>query len=125
MLSSSVDIMSHISPCTHEEADKRLILHAFDCARQVVDKIMHRTVDTDVVVLAISTFSRLAISEMWIAFGVRKQFRYIAIHDIVSALGDEKSQVLHVLQPGPHGCLMKKQLRYSHPLAKVLPCRMS
>ena len=46
--------------------------------------------------LAISTFSRLAISEMWIAFGVGKQLRYIAIHDIVSALGDEKSQVLHV-----------------------------
>ena len=96
VLSSSVDVMSHISPCTHEEADTRLILHASDCARQGVDKIMLRTVDTDVVVLALSTFSRLAISVMWIAFGVGKQFRYIAIHDIVSALGDEKSQVLHV-----------------------------
>ena len=103
VLSSSVDVMSHISPCTHEEADTRLILHASDCARQGVDKIMLRTVDTDVVVLAISTFSRLAISEMWIAFGVGKQFRYIAIHDIVSALGDEKSQVLHVFH-APTGC---------------------
>lgn len=31
-----------------------------------------------------------------IAFGVGKQYRYIAIHDIIRALGDEKYLVLHV-----------------------------
>ena len=96
VLSSSDGVTPNISPCTHEEADTRLILHASDRARSGVDKMILRTVDTDVVVLAVSTFSRAAISEMWIAFGVGKQFRYIAIHDIVRALGDEKSKVLHV-----------------------------
>ena len=46
--------------------------------------------------LAISNFSCLKISRLWIAFGVGKQYRYIPIHDIVRALGEEKSQVLHV-----------------------------
>ena len=96
VLSSSVDATPAISPCTHEEADTRLILHASDCARQGLDNIILRTVDTDVVVLAISYFSRLKISRLWIAFGVGKQYRYIPIHDIVRALGEEKSQVLHV-----------------------------
>ena len=96
VLSSSVDATPAISPCTHEEADTRLILHASDCARQGIDNIILRTVDTDVVVLAISNFSRLKISRLWIAFGVVKQYRYIPIHDIVRALGEEKSQVLHV-----------------------------
>ena len=96
VLSSSVDAVPAISPCTHEEADTRLILHASDYARQGIDNIILRTVDTDVVVLAISNFSRLKISRLWIASGVGKQYRYIPIHDIVRALGEEKSQVLHV-----------------------------
>ena len=96
VLSSSVDATPAISPCTHGEADTRLILHASDCARQGIDNIILRTVDTDVVVLTISNFSRLKISRLWIAFGVGKQYRYIPIHDIVRALGEEKSQVLHV-----------------------------
>jgi len=96
VLSSSVEVTPEISPCTHEEADTRLILHAFDCARQGIDNIILRTVDTDVVVLTIANFSLLQICRLWIAFGVGKQYRYIAIHDIVRALGEENSQVLHV-----------------------------
>ena len=96
VLSSSVDVTPQISPCTHEEADTRLILHVSDCVRQGADKIIIRTVDTDVVVLAVSNFRRLGISEMWISFGVGKQYRYIPIHDMVRALGDEKAQTLHV-----------------------------
>ena len=62
LLSSSADATPATSPCTHGEADTRLILHASDCARQGIDNIILRTVDTDVVVLAISNFSRLKIS---------------------------------------------------------------
>lgn len=96
VLSNTTTDTALISPCTHEEADTRLFLHASDCAREGHKKVMVRTVDTDVVVLAISTFPSLDVDEMWIAFGVGKQYRYIAVHDIVKALGDEKSQVLHV-----------------------------
>ena len=73
MLSSSVDVTPEISPCVHEEADTRLILHPSDCARQGIDNIILRTVDTDVVVLAIANFRPPQISRLWIAFGVGKQ----------------------------------------------------
>ena len=41
---------SGLSPCNHEEADTRLLLHAADAAKQGYRKIMIQTVDTDVVV---------------------------------------------------------------------------
>ena len=42
--------------------------------------------DTDVVVLAISTFARLGLSKMWIGFGKTKDFRWLPIHDITAEL---------------------------------------
>ena len=55
---------------------------------------MLRSVDTDVVVIAVSTFQDLGLSELWIAFGVGKHFRYIAAHEIASTLGQQKSRAL-------------------------------
>ena len=88
------DDTSSLSPCNHEEADTRQLLHAADAAKNGLKKIMLRTVDTDVVVIAVSTFQDLGLSELWIAFGVGKHFRYIAAHEIASTLGQQKSRAL-------------------------------
>ena len=88
------DDTSSLSPCNHEEADTRLLLHAADAAKNGLKKIMLRTVDTDVVVIAVSTFQDLGLSELWITFGVGKHFRYIAAHEIASTLGQQKSRAL-------------------------------
>lgn len=85
---------SLITPCNHEEADTRLILHAYDCSAKNMTKLMIRTVDTDVVVLATAFYNRLSVQELWIAFGVGKKYRFIAIHEIVLKLGDAKSESL-------------------------------
>ena len=53
-----------LSPCTHEEADKRLILHAADAVRRGYTKAMVRTVDTDVVVIAVAKFQYISLSEL-------------------------------------------------------------
>lgn len=82
-----------LEPCNHEEADTRMILHALDASHQldvhgVTDKsIMIRTVDTDVVVLCVSFFTKLHVNELWIAFGVGRSFRYIATHEVARSLG--------------------------------------
>ena len=55
---------------------------------------MIRTVDTDVMIIAISMFQHLGISELWIAFGTGKNFRYVPIHDIVKKLGPTKARSL-------------------------------
>lgn len=83
--------ISYLSPCTHEEADTRLLLHATDAGRNGYQKVMIRTVDTDVVVLCISLFTQMNLQELWIAFGTGKNFRFIPVHTIVQALGPEKA----------------------------------
>ena len=46
-------------------------------------KLCIRTVDTDVVVLAISLFQQINAEELWLAFGTSSSFRYTPIHDVV------------------------------------------
>ena len=52
--------------------------------------------DTDVVVLAVTVAQRINASELWIAFGTGKSFWYLAIHEMVRALGPEKCIALPV-----------------------------
>ena len=83
-----------MSPCRHEEADTRLLLHAANAAKCGLKKVMLRTVDTDVVVIAIGAFHDLSVSELWVAIGAGKYLRYIPVHDIASHLGVQKSKAL-------------------------------
>jgi len=83
---SEIDIRS-ISTCTIEEADGRLLLHAKHAVESGHVNISIRTVDSDVVVIAIYSFNQMGpLSGLWIEFGVEKYKRTIAIHDIVSGL---------------------------------------
>ncbi|CAC5375591.1 unnamed protein product [Mytilus coruscus] len=87
--------VSEIAPCTQEEADTRMMLHVNDAVADGHKCVMIRTVDTDVVVIAISVLQKIeSILELWIAFGVGKNFRYLSFHDIANALGPEKSHGL-------------------------------
>lgn len=45
---------SSLAQCLHEETDRRLFVHSADAANRGHKKVRARTVDTDVVVLAIS-----------------------------------------------------------------------
>ena len=85
---------SNISPCTHEEADTCMLLHAHDAARCGLEHIMLRTVDTDVLVISVGCMDKLNVKSLWIAFGTGKQFRYIAVHELSRSLGPHKSRVL-------------------------------
>ena len=53
--------VSALSPCSHEEADTRMILHAADAAARGIKRICIKTVDTDVVVLAVAYNSTLHV----------------------------------------------------------------
>lgn len=52
-----------------------------------------RTVDTDVVVLAIAVYARLSSEALalWIQMGTGKHVRYIAVHELMDVLGPEKA----------------------------------
>ena len=76
-----------ISPCAHEEANTRLILHCFHAGKCGHRHIIIRTVDTDVVVLAVTFFDRMLLTELWVHFGVGRNTRVIAVHDVVRLIG--------------------------------------
>ena len=83
-----------LEPCCQEEADSRILLHVQDCAKKGIDRVMIRTTDTDVVVLAIANMYTIPVSEIWVAFGVGKNFRYIPAHLIATQLGERRSRAL-------------------------------
>ncbi len=85
---------THLAPCNHEEADTRMILHLADAVDKGFQKILLRTVDSDVVVLCVAVVAKISVRELWIAFGTGKHFRYIAAHEIAASLGPNKSQAL-------------------------------
>ena len=60
VLSNRPTGVSALSPC-HQEADTRLMLHLCHAAEQGYTKAYLRTVDTDVVVLAIHHFHQLKL----------------------------------------------------------------
>jgi hypothetical protein len=74
-------------PCTHEEADTRIMIH---CKATVI-----RTVDFDVVTIAETMHDSIVGKEFWIAYGTGKKFRYIPIHEIVNALDQPRQDALH------------------------------
>ena len=94
ILSNKQETHHHLEPCSHEEADTRVILHAADCARSRLLKVLIRTTDTDVLVLAIAHFHKIEAAELWVAFGSGKTFQYIPAHDIADFLGPEKAWAL-------------------------------
>ena len=86
-----------LAPCSHEEADSRMLLHVSHAANHGHHKILIKTVDTDVLVLAVSVDQGLLPEdELWLAFGTGKSFRYLAAHEIAAGLGPEKAQALPV-----------------------------
>jgi len=85
---------SCLTPCNHDEADTRIILHAADAVYDGFHEIMVRTMDTDVVVLAVATAARMGIQELWVTFGTGRNFRYIPVHEIAASIGPNKSRDL-------------------------------
>jgi len=49
--------LSEISPCSHEEADTRVFLHVKDAVKEGFKTVMISANDTDVLVIAVATFS--------------------------------------------------------------------
>ena len=61
--------LTGLVPCSHQEADTCLFLHVADAVKKGYRKLLVRTVDTDIVVVAIATLNRTKPDELWVAFG--------------------------------------------------------
>ncbi|KAJ8351860.1 hypothetical protein SKAU_G00233360 [Synaphobranchus kaupii] len=84
-----------LAPCSREEADSCMLLHASHATQHGHHQMFIHIVDTDVVVLTVFAASQLpAGCELWLAFGTGKSFRYLAAHQIAACLGPEMSCAL-------------------------------
>ena len=97
----SVDHNIPVMPnCNHEEADTRLVVHMLHALEQGFKKIQVRTVDTDVVVILVGAFFELTMTQpfadIWIAFGIGKNFRFYSINGLCATLGEPRSRALPV-----------------------------
>ena len=90
VVSNSPVDLSSLCPCNHEEADTRIFVHVNDAASKGLQKIVVRTVDTHVVVIALGLFFELDITELWIEFGSGRKKRWLPIHSYAQCLGSEK-----------------------------------
>ena len=96
--------VEYLQPCSHEEEDTRILHHVAHCARQGLRKLVIRTVDTDVVVLAIGHSPALRLDAFWVRFGVGTHFRQIAIQEIVKK-SMKKHRCSSMLSVGAALCL--------------------
>ena len=68
------------------------VLDGMNCGFKI---LMIRTVDTDIVVLAVAKiYDPSNLEELWIAFGTGKDFRYLPIHEMSRALGPQMAKGL-------------------------------
>ena len=87
-----------LAPCSQEEADTRLLLHVADAVKKGSKKVTIRTVDIDVVVLAVALFKKTDSNELWIALGTgwKKSFRYLAVHEMVATMDPRQCLTLPI-----------------------------
>ena len=72
------------------------MLRIADATERGFNKILVRTVYTDVIVLAAATVQELGMIEIWVAFGMGKDLRYVPVHEISASLDPRKSLALPV-----------------------------
>ena len=95
--SGQINDMDGLTPCNHEEADTRVFIHVANLVLNGHFKLLIKTVDTDVMILAISAFATLqnkGLCELWLEFGTGNNKRLVPIHMICARIGTEKSMSL-------------------------------
>ena len=83
-----------LMPCFQEEADGRIFLHVQNMVKLDLQKVMVVSVDSDVVVLAVSVFHEVDMDELWVSYGTGINKKYIPVHEIAASLGPFKARVL-------------------------------
>ena len=73
-----------------------MFIHASNGAEHGMNKILLRTVDTDVVVIGISMAQTIGCDCLWFVFGTGTTFRYIDTTAMASSMPTTES-VMHVL----------------------------
>ncbi|EDO35715.1 predicted protein [Nematostella vectensis] len=85
-----IEEVTRITPCSHEEADTRMFLHVAHALSSGSTRVVLRTVDTDVLVIAVAYFQKLQMLSqasvgLLVAFGTGAYLRDIAAHEVTGS----------------------------------------
>lgn len=83
---TTLDNMPLITPCNHEEADTRMLLHANHASKTGHEHVTIRSADTDVLILSVHFFKDLNLQCLWVATGIGSSFRYLPVHEICNTI---------------------------------------
>ena len=73
---------------------KHIFVHVINASKKF-RRILIKTVDSDVVVIAVSMFYRIpGLNELWIEFGTGKSLKFIPVREIAIKIGEAKSYAL-------------------------------
>ena len=95
VLSNHTISLEGVSPCSHEEADTRIFVHARHAAQEGSKSLLVKASDTDILVIAISdmpTLQAIGLQQLCIAFGQGRNMRWIPAHELYRSIGPEKSR---------------------------------
>ena len=76
--------------CDHEEADKRMMLHASNCSFQH-PRLVVQSPDTNVAVLCLHTYESMRCG-LWFKTGEKDKVRFILVHTLTKAAWNEYLQ---------------------------------
>ena len=102
MCSPAESDLTSLAPCSHEEADTRMLLHVADAVQKGMRTAVIRTVDTDVVVLAVTSSNNINPDDLLIALGTGSSFRYIAVHRLAATMNPRQTMCYSPHLPCTH-----------------------
>ena len=98
MLRSSTGLdVSNIALSSHEKADTRLILNWADAVLRGNRRVSIRTVDTNLLVLAVASFDKIKPDELWVILGTGAHLGSIAIHELIAKMDSRYCNSLPIL----------------------------
>ena len=109
----SVTTPSVASMRYHFAVTRKLFLHAKEAAKVGFKTGMVSANDTDVLVIAVATFSQLlelGLQELWLAFCQGRNLKWIPVHELTSTLTPERSSGMLFFHAFT-GCVMVSAFR--------------
>ena len=102
---------SSLQLCCLEEADGRITIDIYYFATRCTTRIIVKTTDRDVVAPAVANAQKISTTEIWVPFGVGKNFSCILAFQIASQLGPRQGRA-RTQGPHIHPCLSPVDLTY-------------
>ena len=86
-----------LKPVIIKEIDSRFPLHLYHAVQNGHNNLLAKTVDTDIIIVAIARFKEIGCETLYIEYVKANKLKIYAIHDIVKELKEDMLMHCHFL----------------------------